>query len=42
MTDNSDFMARYLPPENPERRQPTAPAPEDNTEDVSIPDPRMP
>ena len=41
MTDNSDFMARYLPPDYPERRQPAAPAPGD-TEDVSIPDPRMP
>ena len=41
MTDNSDFMARYLPPENAERREPAAPAPGD-TEDVSIPDPRMP
>ena len=41
MTDNSDFMARYLPPENAERREHAAPTHRD-TDDVSMPDPRMP
>ena len=41
MTDNSDWMARFLPPENTERREPAAPAPV-GTEAVSIPDPRIP
>ncbi|WP_204815308.1 MinD/ParA family ATP-binding protein [Mycobacterium riyadhense] len=42
MTDNSDFMSRYLPPENPEQNREQA-APADNlTEEVSLPDLRLP
>lgn len=41
MTDDSDFMSRYLRPENADRReQPTPPA--SAAEDVSMPDPQMP
>lgn len=42
MTDNSDFMSRYLPPENSEQhREHPAPA-EDATEEVSLADVRVP
>lgn len=42
MTDNSDFMSRYLPPENPEQqREPAAPS-EERTEEVSLSEVRLP
>src|SRR5271168_5071975 len=42
MTDNSDFMSRYLPPENVEQhREHPAPA-DDVTEEVSLSDLRLP
>ncbi|WP_101953478.1 MinD/ParA family protein [Mycobacterium intracellulare] len=42
MTDNSDFMSRYLPPENSEQhREHPAPA-DDVTEEVSLADVRLP
>lgn len=41
MTDNSDFMSRYLPPENPEQQREQSPA-EDRTEEVSLSDLRLP
>ena len=40
MSDNSDFLARYLPPDNAERREHGASAHGDS-DDVSMPDPRM-
>ena len=40
MSENSDFLARYLAPDNAERREYGAPAHGDS-DDVSMPDPRM-
>ncbi|GAB4951739.1 MULTISPECIES: MinD/ParA family ATP-binding protein [Mycobacterium avium complex (MAC)] len=42
MTDNSDFMSRYLPPENPEQHREQASPGEDLTEEVSLSDLRLP
>ncbi|BAN91978.1 hypothetical protein BB737_19535 [Mycobacterium avium subsp. hominissuis] len=42
MTDNSDFMSRYLPPENPEQHREHSAAPGDRTEEVSLSDVRLP
>lgn len=42
MTDNSDFMSRYLPPENPEQHREQASPAEDLTEEVSLSDLRLP
>ena len=42
MTDNSDFMSRYLPPDNTEARR-EHPGPQtDLTEEVSLTDLRLP
>lgn len=42
MTDNSDFMSRYLPPENPEQHREHASPADDLTEEVSLSDLRLP
>lgn len=41
MTDNSDFMSRYLPPENAGHREHVAPS-DERTEEVSVADLRLP
>ncbi|SOJ57041.1 ESX-1 secretion-associated protein EspI [Mycobacterium simulans] len=41
MTDNSDFMSRYLPPENPEQHREHAAPADDLTEEVSLSDLRL-
>ena len=41
MTDNSDFMSRYLPPENAGHREHAAPA-DERAEEVSLSDLRLP
>ncbi|OSC20295.1 hypothetical protein B8W69_28980 [Mycobacterium vulneris] len=42
MTDNSDFMSRYLPPENPEQHREHAAPTDEVTEEVSLSDLRLP
>ncbi|WP_081248223.1 MinD/ParA family ATP-binding protein [Mycobacterium avium] len=42
MTDNSDFMSRYLPPENPEQHREHAAPADERTEEVSLSDVQLP